>query len=211
MYNNCTIKPDNWQDCYSSGWGKLLVPAAYSHPAKMAKSLVFKIVEHALEEGWVQPGQWILDPFGGVGTTALPALINGLNYIGVELEYHFHHLGQGWGCPGFDRATWRRYHGRAQRVYKGRTDWLFCPDCAESIDRIPVAIRPGKRQASMFGNESGRMIPTQPAHRFAGNIERWQKMYPHLGGSAILLKGDSRNLVQALEEGIEWCDCDSQE
>ena len=85
---------DEWQNCYDSGWGDLIVPAAYSHPAKMSRSLVFKIIKHALEEGWLQPGQTVLDPFGGVGTTALPSLLAGLNYIGVELEPKFVELGR---------------------------------------------------------------------------------------------------------------------
>lgn len=87
-------KITDWHGIYDLGWGDLLCPESYSHPAKMARGLVFKIVEYLLELEQIRPGQTIVDPFGGIGTTALPALLAGLNYVGVELEQKFVDLGR---------------------------------------------------------------------------------------------------------------------
>lgn len=87
-------KITDWHGIYDLGWGDLLCPESYSHPAKMARGLVFKIVEYLLELEQIRPGQTIVDPFGGIGTTALPTLLAGLNYVGVELEQKFVDLGR---------------------------------------------------------------------------------------------------------------------
>lgn len=87
-------KIDYWNSCYDLGWRNLCVPAAFSHPAKFSRGLIFRIIEYALEDGLIQPGQTILDPFGGVALGALPCLMNGLNWIGYELEPKFVELGR---------------------------------------------------------------------------------------------------------------------
>lgn len=85
---------DTWDNCYNLGWKGIICNEAFSHPAKYSRGLIFRIVEHAIDEGWVQPGQTILDPFGGVALGALPALMNGINWIGCELEQRFVDLGR---------------------------------------------------------------------------------------------------------------------
>jgi len=82
-----------WTGCYEDGWGKLLVPEAYGHPAKFSRSLIRRIYQHALQQGWLARGATILDPFGGVALGAIDALANGLHWTGVELEPRFHALG----------------------------------------------------------------------------------------------------------------------
>ena len=88
------MKIDLWQGCYSQGWGKNLIPEAFSHPAKVSFSLVAKIYDHAINEKWIKKGDLILDPFSGIGGFAFHALCYGLNFIGVELEQKFVDLGQ---------------------------------------------------------------------------------------------------------------------
>jgi hypothetical protein len=85
---------DDWQNCYDLGWKDLIHPQAFSHPAKFSRGLIFRIIEHALTDGLIQPGQTILDPFGGVALGALPCLMNGLNWVGCELESKFVELGR---------------------------------------------------------------------------------------------------------------------
>ena len=85
---------DQWNGCYDQGWGKNLVPEAFSHPAKVSFSLAAKIYDHVINEGWVKKGDLILDPFSGIGGFAFHALCYGLNFIGVELEQKFVDLGQ---------------------------------------------------------------------------------------------------------------------
>lgn len=99
--------PDTqWQGCYSPGWGRTdLVPEAFSHPAKLAKGLGVRIVEHAIANGWVKPGEWCADPFGGVATISLALNLKGINYVGCELEPRFVGLAQ----QNIDQ--WRRKYG----------------------------------------------------------------------------------------------------
>jgi len=55
----------------------------FQHPAKMQLYLVESLVEYLTE-----PGDWILDPFGGTGSTAL-ALRSGRNVVLIEIEESF--------------------------------------------------------------------------------------------------------------------------
>lgn len=93
---------DTWEGCYNLGWKGLICDEAFSHPAKYSRGLIFRIVEHAIDERWVQPRQIILDPFGGVALGALPALMNGINWVGCELEPRFVSL----GCQNIE--LWQR-------------------------------------------------------------------------------------------------------
>lgn len=85
---------DQWQNCYDDGWQGDIVPEAFSHPAKFSRGLIHRIYKHAKEMGWVQVGDYVLDPFGGVALGGLDAMGMGLNWIGVELEQKFVDLGQ---------------------------------------------------------------------------------------------------------------------
>ena len=188
------LRPDsapisNWDRLYSSGWKcPELSPESFSHPAKMARGLVFHIVRHCIEEGWLQPGDTVLDPFGGIGTTALPLMKSGINFLGVELEKKFQRLGQGLDCPGLTKDAWRRYNGRGRRW----NDLDLCPGCGKLLDE------PGP--ITEFFGLKRRAIPTVEAHRYHGNIERWAEYYP---GKAVLLQGDSRNMVHVLAGAAE--------
>lgn len=84
---------DAWTGCYPSRWKGLIVEGAFAHPAKFSNKLILKIYDHILAEGWVRPGDTIVDPFGGVGLGALDAMRLGLNWRGCELEDRFVKLG----------------------------------------------------------------------------------------------------------------------
>ncbi len=60
-----------WRGCYREGWQGEIVPEAFSHPAKFSRSLIRRIYEHVIEQGWIAPGQAMMDPFGGVALGAL--------------------------------------------------------------------------------------------------------------------------------------------
>jgi len=47
-----------------------------------------------LEEKWIEEGSVVIDPFGGVCLGGLYAMINGMTWIGIELEEKFCKLGQ---------------------------------------------------------------------------------------------------------------------
>ena len=79
----------DWQGCYDGNWNDLIVPGAFAHPAKFARGLAERIVQHGLDRGWFAPGDLIADPFGGVGLGGLIAAYRGLRWVGVELEQRF--------------------------------------------------------------------------------------------------------------------------
>jgi hypothetical protein len=130
LNNHRNIKSSDWYNCYRESWGQDLVPAAYSHPAKVNRGLARKIYAHAIEEGWLSEGDVCIDPFAGIGGFALDAMFHGLRWVGVELEEKFVGLG------GQNIALWN----------------------------------------SRYNN---------------GMLPRW--------GTAVILQGDSRNLVDVLD------------
>lgn len=85
---------NQWQGCYDQGWGNNLVSAAYTHPAKVSFKLAERIYKHAIKNHWIEKGGIVLDPFGGICGFGFHAMVNGLNFIGVELEEKFVKLGE---------------------------------------------------------------------------------------------------------------------
>lgn len=56
-------------------------PASFRHPAKMLPELARRIID-----AYTEPGQLVVDPMGGIGTTAVEAASLGRRCIVVELE-----------------------------------------------------------------------------------------------------------------------------
>ena len=83
------IPTEQWYGCYDEGWGDLIVPDAYAHPAKMARGLAYRIVREGLQRGWWAKGSVVVDPFGGIGTTGLVCAAHGLQAHLCELEQKF--------------------------------------------------------------------------------------------------------------------------
>jgi len=84
----------DWTGLYREGWTGLIMPEAFCHPAKYSRGLIRHIYLHAMAQGWLQAGDLVCDPFGGVALGALHAMQNSLHWIGVELEEKFVDLGQ---------------------------------------------------------------------------------------------------------------------
>lgn len=83
------IPTEQWYGCYDEGWGDLIVPEAYAHPAKMARGLAYKIVREGLNRNWWSKQSIIADPFGGIGTTGLVCAAHGIQAHLCELEQKF--------------------------------------------------------------------------------------------------------------------------
>lgn len=84
----------DWNGCYDGSWQSApLVAGAYAHPAKVSFNLAERIYRHMLTEGWLRPGDAVLDPFGGIGGFAFHAALYGMHWTGVELEQKFVDLG----------------------------------------------------------------------------------------------------------------------
>src|SRR3990172_7465649 len=179
---------DSWMGCYSDGWQGDLNPDAFAHPAKYSRGLIRKIYQHATEEGWLQAGDTVIDPFGGISAGSVDAMLKGINWIGNELEPRFVDLGGGeYVCPGFQKWFWKRFYLRVGRLnYKA---FHLCPDCAKAMN----------------AGES-RVIPARESHIYKGNIALWDDKYRAWWGEklgkAVLLKGDSRELLNNLRGAI---------
>lgn len=78
-----------WKQCYNRNWRELILPASFSHPAKFSRALVERIYAHMTDRGWINAGQHIGDPFGGIATGGIIAAYHGFHWFGVELEQKF--------------------------------------------------------------------------------------------------------------------------
>jgi hypothetical protein len=99
------LPASEWHDCYGDGWQGEIVPEAFAHPAKVSRALIRRIYQHAFVEGWLVPGDTVVDPFGGIAGTALDAMWNGLTWVGCELEPKFVAL------AGQNIDLWQRKYG----------------------------------------------------------------------------------------------------
>ena len=119
--NHCELGDvivDSWRGCYDGGWNGEICLESFAHPAKVSRALICRIYQHAFVEGWLVPGDVVVDPFGGIGGTALDAMWNGLTWIGVELEPRFVALADA------NLDLWRRKYGSkpgfgAARILQG--------------------------------------------------------------------------------------------
>ena len=84
----------DWHGCYDTSLKGLIVPEAFAHPAKMAMNLTKRIYAHGAMRGFWRPGDTIVDPFGGIGTTGLIGAYRGYQVISCELEPRFVDLAQ---------------------------------------------------------------------------------------------------------------------
>ena len=83
------LVPMVWKGCYEQRWHTHIVPAAFAHPAKTSRALLIRIYNYLLDREVLHPGDTVLDPFAGVGTTAIEGAVRQMLVIGVELEPKF--------------------------------------------------------------------------------------------------------------------------
>ncbi|MBA7644820.1 hypothetical protein ES703_52567 [subsurface metagenome] len=77
-----------WHNCYKDSYD-LIMPESMAHPAKMAPTVGFRILQHLEELGLLNNGDTILDPMAGTGLTNICAGAKGYKSISVELEAPF--------------------------------------------------------------------------------------------------------------------------
>ena len=92
MSKTVSVPSEQWYGCYDTPRTSLFTRESNRHPAKMAVGLCFRILEHGERRGYWKPGDTILDPMAGIGTTLVCARVRGYEPIGVELEKHFYDL-----------------------------------------------------------------------------------------------------------------------
>lgn len=89
-----SISVETWAGCYDDGWHGLIHEDAFAHPAKMARGLVARIYDELFAIGALKRGSLVVDPFGGIGTTALEGAGRGVQVVCCELEPKFYALAQ---------------------------------------------------------------------------------------------------------------------
>lgn len=94
MSRNPYQRETDWHGLYPQGGSRddaLFVASSVRHPAKMSLPLTRRILDQMEAWGWLRPGDGVLDPFGGRGTTAaLWCARNPGNWaVTVEIEAPF--------------------------------------------------------------------------------------------------------------------------
>jgi len=79
----------DWKSCYKESAKGLIVPEAFSHPAKMSIALCWKIISFMEEKGMLHKGDEVVDPFAGIGTTGLIGAMMRYQVWLIELEKKF--------------------------------------------------------------------------------------------------------------------------
>lgn len=177
-----------WYNCYDDSWAGIICPEAFSHPAKMSRGLTNRIFKHALSASWIKPGDVVVDPFGGIGSTGIVGAHLGLWVVCVELEQNFVRMAKGFDCAGLSKKEWVRWYNRFGR----NTD--ICPTC--------------QLKAQTWYEWCSGVIPSAEPHHFVGSFELHRKSidtFRHFGKPLhpVIIQGDSRKL----SEVIAGADC----
>jgi len=93
------VRGNVWQ--YSPGYNKSTKDKyAYQHPAMFPEKLA---ADHILT--WSNPGDIVLDPFLGSGTTAKMAVLNDRHYIGFEISSEYFDI----ACQRLDEVEYPKF------------------------------------------------------------------------------------------------------
>ncbi len=79
------MKVSTWNNCYDNQWAGLIVPDAFSHPAKFSPGLIQKIYAHGIERGYFKPGGF--EPIDSSLKKILLDEINSGDYYMVGLKF----------------------------------------------------------------------------------------------------------------------------
>lgn len=193
----CTQKTSQWQR-----HGRYL-PASNRHPGKMLPALARRAIE-----SYSNPGDLILDPMCGIGTTLVEAIHTGRRAIGVELEprwaklaraniEHAHH--QGARCPthvieGDARQTPRLLDQQVDLIVTSPPYACQAADVAESA--TPTGVGPLRRadtnnyspDRSNLGHARGRAYLTAMGEVYAACTAILKP-----GGFLVLVTKDMRS------------------
>ena len=133
------------------------VAGSGAHPARMAPDLA-----RALIADYSDPGDWVLDPLAGIGTTHVEAIHLGRNAFGVEIE------------PGWV-ALARANIALARRQGGTGTGRVITTDATRLPRGIPTSLR-GRFQLVLTSPPYGRTMHGRVEHR-RGPLIRFHNRY----------------------------------
>jgi DNA modification methylase len=166
-------------------------------------------------EAYTQPGDTVLDPMAGIGTTAIAALM-GRNVICVEMERHFLRTMTGYTCPGrtadmvdiefrpyepgqwkIDGAIYATYDEAVEHNADGKPTQLI-PDEPQWIEPVIAHYETVKRPA-----ECGK-VHIHGEHWVEGSWEKMRRspMSGYEMGTVTILQGDARDLGELLADAV---------
>jgi len=159
--------------------------SSLAHPAKMHVELCAELIRR-----YTKPGDVVLDPMNGVGTTTILCMLLGRNAIGVELEEKFHN----W-CESSRKISEEKIKEFLGALKKRPpvTGWCECNPTEDSYE-----------PAMDVKN------PDEVIEKFPIKIETCDKcgkpIYPRFG-KVVHICGDARQLSTILKEHEEKIRC----
>jgi hypothetical protein len=165
------VETTTWGGCYKDSWKGLIVPEAFSHPAKVARGLAVRLFDHGFERGWWDKGSTVVDPFMGICGFGIIAAYKGLRFVGVEIEERFHSLclenvalhRRRWEAGGDPVPVCLRGDSRnLAALVAGAAGLVTSPPYADSIDHAPgnkawVGVRRGNLAQEDYGTTPGQL------------------------------------------------------
>lgn len=109
---------------------------------------------HALIEAYTQPGDCILDPMSGIGTTGVEAIELGRDYVGVELEARFVRWQEGNLALARQRRGRQRASGQATVIQGDARDLAALPRLPATVDAVITSPPYGDRLKPRVGRLS---------------------------------------------------------
>lgn len=136
------------------------LPDAIAHPAKMLPALA----RHAIA-AYTQPGDLVLDPMCGIGTTAIEAAYTGRTSIGIEYEPR-------WAALAAAGLTHAARHGATG------TGRIIHGDARTAAARLHHA-HAGTVQLLLTSPPYGASVHGRAQPRPGAGIGRWNRSYGH--------------------------------
>ncbi|GAA0908984.1 hypothetical protein Vau01_025070 [Virgisporangium aurantiacum] len=160
------------------------VAGSGAHPARMAPDLA-----HALIADYTQPGDWVLDPLAGVGTTHVEAIHLGRHAFGVEIE------------PGWV-ALARANIALARRQGGTGTGRVITADATRLPRGIPTSLR-GRFRLVLTSPPYGRTMHGRVEHR-GGQLVRFHNAYGNPDLSNLAHRGRT-GLIDGITAVLAGC------
>ena len=134
-----------------------------AHPAKAHPDLAVQLVER-----YTRPGDVVLDPFAGIGTIPVEAVLRGRRAVGIELEARFHGVLLANLAEAGRSHNWRALHGDSRRLSE------YLAEIAWGIDASITSPPYAKMRIGGKGDDGSRNIRMADGS-FPRGKEGWER------------------------------------